>query len=92
MYVYDPSTDMVIDGVEGGGPAILAVDNLPCELPLESSEYFSRVLSDFIPGLARCDFSRDTENLELPPPLRRSLILHRGKFTQSFNYMKNFIE
>ena len=35
VYVYDPSTGRASNGVRGKGPVIMAVDNLPAELPRE---------------------------------------------------------
>ena len=52
VYVYDPDTGRIADGVEGKGPVVLAVGNLPCELSRESSEAFSAALSPFVPALA----------------------------------------
>ena len=48
VYVYDPFTGETIDGVAGRGPVVLAVDFLPCELPIDASNYFSRTLRPFI--------------------------------------------
>jgi len=48
-------------GRGGGGLAVLAVGNLPCELPRESSETFSDVLRPFIPALARMDLEGPLE-------------------------------
>ena len=35
---YDPATGEAPSGVEGPGLAVMAVSNLPCELPRESSQ------------------------------------------------------
>jgi saccharopine dehydrogenase (NAD+, L-lysine forming) len=92
VYVYDVKEDDAVDGVAGNGPAILAVDNLPCELPRESSTYFSSVLAEYIPPLIKCDFSADFDWLALPQPLKNALILHRGQFTPNYRYMKKFLK
>ena len=56
VYVYDPSRDRAVDGVAGRGPVVLAVDFLPCELPVDASNHFSRALAPFVGALAR-DFN-----------------------------------
>ena len=71
---FDPVTLTVRGGVEGAGPVIMAVDNLPCELPRESSAFFSSVLRDMLPGLAVVDFNSDIQSLDLPPHLNISRI------------------
>ena len=79
------------DGVEGRGPVILAVDNLPCELPRESSQRFSKALSPLIPDLANADFSAEFENIDLPPVWRRAVICHHGLLTPDFDYLKDYL-
>jgi len=91
VYVYDPIRDAVVDGVEGNGPVVMAVYNLPAEIPLESSVFFSQTLKSFIPGLARADFGSDFSSCVLPEPIKRAVILFRGEFTPDFAYMKTFL-
>jgi saccharopine dehydrogenase (NAD+, L-lysine-forming) len=90
-YVYDPDTGEIVDGVEGPGPVVLAVGNLPCELSRESSTAFSTALTPFVPALAEADLSLPYDRLRLPPELRRALILHRGDFTPDYEYMRRFV-
>jgi saccharopine dehydrogenase (NAD+, L-lysine-forming) len=91
VYVYDPDTGSIVDGVAGRGPVVLAVGNLPCELSRESSEAFSAALSPFVPALAAADFSVPYDRLSLPPELRRALILHHGELTPDYAYMQRFV-
>ncbi len=91
VYVYDPETGAVAYGVEGRGPVVLAVGNLPCELSRESSTAFSAALSPFVPALTAADFSAAFDGLSLPPELRRAVILHRGDFTPDYEYMRRFV-
>ena len=92
VYVYDAVTGAVTDGVQGRGPVVLAVGNLPCELSRESSTAFSAVLSPFVPALAVTDLSLPFERLSLPPELLRALILHHGEFTPDYEYMRQFVD
>lgn len=91
VYVYDPETGKVRDGVEGNGPVIMAVDNLPCEFPKESSETFSNALFPFIPALARADYTTNFDSLDLPAELKRAMILFKGEFTPDYEFMKKFL-
>lgn len=87
-FVYDPATDTAVDGVTGAGLVIMAVDNLPCELPRESSEHFSQVLGDMVGDLGDADWSADFEDLDLPSHLKRAVIVHKGELTPSFAHLK----
>ncbi len=91
-YVYDPATKSITDGVEGFGPVIMAVDNLPCELPRESSEHFSRILREMIPSLAQADFQGDFGGLNLPSYLKKAVVTHRGELTPNFRYLQDFLD
>ncbi|MFW3145535.1 MAG: bifunctional lysine ketoglutarate reductase /saccharopine dehydrogenase family protein [Thermoplasmatota archaeon] len=92
LYVYDPWDDRPVPGWKGTGPVLLAVDNLPCEIPLESSEYFGERLKEFIPAIAAADLDVETDDLKLPKPLMNSLILHKGKLTKQYSYLEKIME
>ncbi len=91
VYVYDPATDGIRSGFEGRGPVVMAVDNLPAEIPLESSVFFSQALKAFLPALAKADFGSDEGGCDLPAPLRRAMILCRGRLTPPFEYLREFL-
>jgi alanine dehydrogenase len=91
VYVFDPRRRRAIDGFKGRGPVVMSVYNLPAEIPLESSVYFSRVLKEFIPFLASADYANGFEGFHLPAPLKRAVILFKGKFTPDYEYMKRFL-
>lgn len=92
FYVYNPLEDTVNAGVEGEGVVVMAVDNLPCELALDSSTEFGRALMPFIPFLGSTDFRRPLEKLDLPAPLSRALILHQGRLTPEYQYLEKFLK
>jgi alpha-aminoadipic semialdehyde synthase len=88
VYVYDPLEDRAVDGVSGRGPVILAVDILPSELPREASAYFSSVLANYVPAIARADYSVPFEKLDLPPEIKRAVIVHQGELTPEYRYLE----
>lgn len=84
-FLYDPVQDEAIDTWRGRGPLVLATDNLPCELPLESSRDFSRALSPFLSRIvAALDPDERLELERLTPELGRAAIVANGRFTQPF--------
>jgi alpha-aminoadipic semialdehyde synthase len=91
VYVYEPLKEEIIDGVKGEGPVIMAVDNLPCELAKESSEFFGEMLLPFIPDLAGADYSVPFERLKLPGELHGAVILHNGELTPKYRFMKKYL-
>lgn len=91
VFVYDPDSGEAIDGVAGKGPVLVAVDNLPCELPLESSQHFSQSLKPYLGAIATADYSAPFDELDLPAPIKKALIVHQGGLTPEYRYMKDFI-
>ncbi|MDQ7825311.1 MAG: bifunctional lysine ketoglutarate reductase /saccharopine dehydrogenase family protein [Candidatus Eremiobacteraeota bacterium] len=92
VFVYNPETGEATDGWEGRGPVVLAVDNLPCELPVESSRMFGEVLLAWVPHLARADYEGPVEGCELPLPVKKALILYKGEFTEAYRHMEDFLK
>lgn len=83
-FVYDPDTGEARAGVDGRGIAVMGVDNLPCELPRESSEHFSTVFKDMVAPLGDCDWSAPYEDLDLPSHLRSAVICHAGALAPAY--------
>ena len=91
VYVYDPDTGATTDGVAGKGPVILAVSNLPAEVPIDSSRFFSNALLPFVKEMVTADYSADFDALRLSNTVRNAMILHRGKLTPKFRYLNEHI-
>ena len=90
-FVYNPKDGSITDGYEGYGPVIIAVDILPSEIPRDASVYFSNVLKDFIPAVTKADYQVDYDDLDLPSPLKKGMILHRGRLTPRFEYISRYL-
>jgi len=64
------------------GIAVMAVDNLPSELPREASEEFGNsIISEVLPYLINKDDGR----------IYRATTASKGKFYPSYSYLENFI-
>jgi alanine dehydrogenase len=92
IYVYEPSTGKTPNGWEGQGPVLLAVYNLPTEIPLESSRDFGRILLPYVPQIVQADFSDDFEGLQLPPALKNAVIVYQGELTPKYRYLEKYLE
>jgi alpha-aminoadipic semialdehyde synthase len=90
-FVYDPINDSITDGFSGRGIVIMAVDNLPCELPKESSTDFGNALVEFVPHIAGIDFSVGFDELNLPCEIKKAMILYKGKLTPDYKYIEKFL-
>jgi alanine dehydrogenase len=92
-FTYLINEDRAELGVKGEGPVVMAVDNLPCELPRESSTSFSETLIGFIPTFASADFTVPSfEDLELPREIKDAVIVYRGKLTKNYEYLREYLK
>ena len=91
-YVYNPEDDSITDGFSGEGILDIAVDNLPTELPRNSSIEFSNSLNKFVSGIVNADFTKNFNEVDLPPEIKRAVIVYKGNLTEDFKYLEEFIK
>jgi saccharopine dehydrogenase (NAD+, L-lysine-forming) len=84
LYDYDPITETDKPGLSDEKfITMMAVDNLPCELPRSASEEFGRDLIDrIIPALV----IRDVDGV-----IKRAKITEKGKLTENFQYLLDYV-
>ncbi len=91
-FVYDPVKDAMIDGFKGNGIVVMAVDNLPCELPKDASDVFSDSLYPFVEAIAKANYDVEGfENLDLPFEVKKAVILFDGKLTPEYQYIDSYL-
>ncbi len=84
IYDYDPATDSVQLALDNPKCiTVMAVDNLPCELPRSASEEFGR---DLIDRILPCLFIDDPEKI-----IERGTIASNGRLTSHFEYLSDYI-
>lgn len=82
VYGYDPATGTEVDYDAPNSVTVMAVDNLPCELPKDASEGFGRMfLKDVIPAF----FNGDKDDI-----LKRGTICENGQLTSDFLYLEDY--
>lgn len=91
FFTYDPVAGKNALGVAKQGIVVMAVDNLPTELPRESSTSFSQTLSQFVPAIAKADYTVPFEKLALPPEVKKAVIVYRGKLTPEYEYLREHL-
>ena len=64
--------------------AVMAVDNLPCELPKDASEGFGE---QFAKNVIPAFFNNDEDGV-----LQRAKMTENGKLTEKFNYLQDFVD
>lgn len=91
VFIYNPQTDSIKDGFDGEGIALMTVDNLPAEIPVESSEWFSKSLMPLVPKLFEADYSKSFEELNLIDELKNACVVYKGELTPNFKYLEEYL-
>lgn len=91
LFVYDPATRIQTMGYQGDGLLVMAVHILPSELPREASASFSNALIHYLKPIVDCDFDESFANLEIPKPIKKALILHKGELTPDYKYLEMYL-
>jgi alanine dehydrogenase len=84
IYGYHPKTETEVDYRDEEAIVVMAVDNLPCELPKDASEGFGEMfLQHVIPAF----YNNDTAGV-----LERAKMTENGKLTERFSYLQDFVD
>lgn len=82
FYGYDVKTEKIVEPFAKDAVTVMAIDNLPCELPRNASEDFGKELIDkVLPSL----LVKDQNNL-----IERATIVKEGKLIGRFEYLKEY--
>ena len=90
-YLVDPLTRTVTDGHRGDGIVVLAVDNLPCEIPNDASTFFSNQLRPFVKNILSADYDSTLDDAGLCPEIKKAVIVYKGRLTPSYEYLQKFL-
>jgi len=84
LYGYFPLEDREVDLFHPAAVAVMAVDNLPCEIPKDASEGFGE---QFMQHVIPAFFNGDKDGI-----LQRAKITENGKLTERFSYLQDYVD
>jgi hypothetical protein len=84
FYGYNPETETEVDFREKDSILVMAVDNLPCELPKDASEGFGEM---FMEHVIPAFFNNDKDGV-----LERARMTQNGKLTPRFSYLQDYVD
>ncbi|UWX55674.1 NAD(P)-dependent oxidoreductase [Maribacter litopenaei] len=84
IYGYDPKTEKETDYQNPNAIAVMAVDNLPCELPRDASEGFGEA---FVKNVIPAFFNGDQDGI-----LQRARMTQDGKLTERYSYLQDYVD
>ena len=84
FYGYNAAAEKEVAFNDQDAITVMAVDNLPCELPKDASEGFGNMfLEHVIPAF----FNNDERSI-----LKRARITEKGKLTERFSYLQDYVD
>ena len=84
FYGYDPKTEKEVAFDAKDAITVMAVDNLPCELPKDASEGFG---TTFLEHVIPAFFNNDKKGI-----LKRAKMTENGKLTERFSYLQDYVD
>lgn len=84
FYGYDPKTEVETDFMNLNAIGVMAVDNLPCELPKDASKGFGEMFAGYvIPAF----FNEDKDGV-----LKRARMTKDGSLSERYSYLSDFVD
>ena len=84
VYGYDPKSESEVSFKQPGAIAVMAVDNLPNELPRDASKGFSE---NFVRHVIPSFFNGDKDGI-----LQRARMTQNGKLTERYSYLQAYVD
>ncbi|PWA06204.1 NAD(P)-dependent oxidoreductase [Flavobacterium psychrotolerans] len=84
LYGYLPIENKEVPFTHPAAIVVMAVDNLPCELPKDASEGFGEM---FMQHVIPAFFNGDADGI-----LQRAKMTENGKLTEKFKYLQDFVD
>ncbi|MFT5848070.1 MAG: alanine dehydrogenase, partial [Psychroserpens sp.] len=85
FYGYDPQTEKEVVFDAKGAITIMAVDNLPCELPKDASEGFGELFLEYVlPAFFNDDALGILKRAKITTP--------NGELTERFSYLQDYVD
>lgn len=85
FYGYDPLTETIVPYDQPGCITVMAVDNLPCELPKDASEGFGEM---FLKHVMPAFFNNDKNKILG----RAQITTSQGTLTDRFAYLRDYVD
>lgn len=84
FYGYDPICEKEVAFDQKGAITVMAVDNLPCELPRDASKDFGEM---FIKSVLPSFLNGDQKDI-----LKNATIAQNGEITEKYSYLKDWVD
>ncbi|XP_053612509.1 alpha-aminoadipic semialdehyde synthase, mitochondrial isoform X1 [Plodia interpunctella] len=85
--LYDADRNKDTKSFKGPGVLVCSIDNMPTQLPRESTDFFGDLLFPYAEDIMRSDASKPLEDHNFTPVVQGAIITSNGKLTAPFEYI-----
>ncbi|XP_076246525.1 lysine ketoglutarate reductase/saccharopine dehydrogenase [Calliopsis andreniformis] len=86
--LYDADRNKDTKSFKGPGVLVCSIDNMPTQLPKESTDFFGNLLYPYVLDIIQSDAKIPLEEHKFTPAVHGAIIASNGRLTSSFEYIQ----
>ncbi|XP_046412347.1 alpha-aminoadipic semialdehyde synthase, mitochondrial isoform X1 [Neodiprion pinetum] len=86
--LYDADRNKDTKSFKGPGVLVCSIDNMPTQLPRESTDFFGDLLYPYVPDIIQSDARKPLEEHNFSPAVYGAIIASNGQLTPNFEYIQ----
>lgn len=90
--LYDADRNKDTKSFKGPGMLVCSIDNMPTQIPRESTDLFGELLYPYAYDILQSDATKSLESHNFPKPVYNAIITSNGRLTPNFEYIKELRE
>lgn len=90
--LYDADENTNTESFAGPGVLMCSIDNMPAQIPRESTDFFGSLLFPYIGDMLKSDAKTPFEEYDASPVVKNAVIASNGKLTPNFEYIAKLRE
>ncbi|XP_063822481.1 alpha-aminoadipic semialdehyde synthase, mitochondrial [Ostrinia nubilalis] len=87
--LYDADRNKDTKSFKGPGVLVCSIDNMPTQLPRESTDFFGDLLFPYAEDIMKSDATKPLEKHDFSPVVQGAIITSNGKLTPPFEYIND---
>ncbi|CAH1783508.1 unnamed protein product [Owenia fusiformis] len=87
--LYDADDHMETESFKGNGVLVCSIDNMPTQIPRESTDFFGGLLLPYVSDMLKSDATSSFDEFDVSPVVKNAVIASNGKLTPNFEYINN---
>ncbi|CAH1390157.1 unnamed protein product [Nezara viridula] len=90
--LYDADRNKDTKSFKGPGVLVCSIDNMPTQLPKESTDFFGELVLPYVSDIITSDATKPLEEHNFQTPVYNAIITSNGKLTPNFEYIQELRE